>query len=75
MKKLTGICLLFFLTISLPIQSQSEEFTFHSELAKSWLEEGSYFEWTSTTKNNNGAKVNIFYRTWGDPEKPQLLPQ
>ena len=73
MKKLNGICLLFFLLTSLPVQSQLEEFTFHSELARSWLEEGSYFEWSSTTKNNNGAKVNIFYRTWGDPEKPQLL--
>ena len=73
MKKLNGICSLFFLITSLPVQSQLEEFTFHSELARSWLEEGSYFEWSSTTKNNNGAKVNIFYRTWGDPEKPQLL--
>ena len=73
MKKLNGICLLFFLITSLPVQSQLEEFTFHSELARGWFEEGSYFEWSSTTKNNNGAKVNIFYRTWGDPEKPQLL--
>ena len=73
MKKLNGICLLFFLITSLPVQSQLEEFTFHSELARGWFEQGSYFEWSSTTKNNNGAKVNIFYRTWGDPEKPQLL--
>ena len=73
MKKLNGICLLLFLMTSFSVQSQSEEFTFHSELARNWLEEGSYFEWSSTTKNNNGAKVNIFYRTWGDPEKPQLL--
>ena len=73
MKKLNGICLLFFLITSLPVQSQLEEFTFHSELARGWFEEGSYFEWSSTTKNNNGAKVNIFYRTWGNPEKPQLL--
>ena len=73
MNKLNGICLLLFLMTSFSLQSQSEEFTFHSELARNWLEEGSYFEWSSTTKNNNGAKVNIFYRTWGDPEKPQLL--
>ena len=73
MKKLNGICLLLFLMTSFSVQSQSEEFTFHSELARNWLEEGSYFEWSSTTKNNNGAKVNIFYRTWGNPEKPQLL--
>ena len=73
MKKLNGICLLLFLMTSFSLQSQSEEFTFHSELARNWLEEGSYFEWSSTTKNNNGAKVNIFYRTWGDPKKPQLL--
>ena len=73
MNKRNGICLLLFLMTSFSVQSQSEEFTFHSELARNWLEEGSYFEWSSTTKNNNDAKVNIFYRTWGDPEKPQLL--
>ena len=59
--------------LSLQAQSQQADFVFYSELAKNWFEEGSYFEWTSTTKNNDGAKINIFYRTWGDPQKPKLL--
>ena len=59
--------------LSLQAQSQQAGFVFYSELAKNWFEEGSYFEWTSTTKNNDGAKINIFYRTWGDPQKPKLL--
>ena len=59
--------------LSFQAQSQQADFVFYSELAKNWFEEGSYFEWTSTTKNNDGAKINIFYRTWGDPQKPKLL--
>jgi len=59
--------------VSLQAQSQQADFVFYSELAKNWFEEGSYFEWTSTTKNNDGAKINVFYRTWGDPQNPKLL--
>ena len=59
--------------LSLQAHSQQADFVFYSELAKKWFEEGSYFEWTSTTKNNDGAKINIFYRTWGDQQKPKLL--
>ena len=65
---------LFILVIaSFSVRSQPEGFTFHSDLAENWFEGGNYFEWTSTTKNNNEAKINVFYRTWGDPGKPQLL--
>lgn len=46
---------------------------FHSELARDWYEAGQYFEWTSTTADNDAAKVDVFYRTWGDPSKPKLL--
>lgn len=53
--------------------SEDEEFVFYSELAESWYEGGDYFEWTSTTVNNNNAKVNVFYRTFGDPDNPELL--
>ena len=59
--------------VSLQAQSQQADFVFYSELAKNWFEEGSYFEWTSTTKNNDGEKINVFYRTWGDPQNPKLL--
>ena len=67
-------CWLFLIgLLSLQAHSQQADFVFYSELAKKWFEEGSYFEWTSTTKNNDGAKINVFYRTWGDPQKPKLL--
>ncbi|GIS50946.1 MAG: hypothetical protein Ct9H90mP25_3800 [Gammaproteobacteria bacterium] len=58
---------------SLSVQSQQDDFVFYSEFSKNWFEGGSYFEWNSTTKNNDGAKINVFYRTWGDPQKPKLL--
>ena len=51
----------------------AEDHLFYSELARAWYEGGDYFEWQSTTPNNNGAKVDVFYRTFGDPTKPQLL--
>ncbi|MEQ8315205.1 MAG: alpha/beta hydrolase [Gammaproteobacteria bacterium] len=51
----------------------AEDFRFYSELARQWYEGGDYFEWTSTTVNNAGARVDVFYQTFGDPENPQLL--
>ena len=51
----------------------AEDNLFYSELARAWYEGGDYFEWQSTTPNNNGAKVDVFYRTFGDPTNPQLL--
>ncbi|MDP6651953.1 MAG: alpha/beta fold hydrolase, partial [Gammaproteobacteria bacterium] len=53
--------------------AQDDEFTFYSELAEDWYRGGDYFEWTSTTVNNNNAKLDIFYRTFGDSSNPQLL--
>ena len=73
MKNIRFVWLFLIALLSLPAQSQQEDFVFYSEFAKNWLEGGSYFEWTSTTKNNDGAKINVFYRTWGDPQKPKLL--
>ncbi len=55
------------------VSAAEEEFVFYSELAESWYEGGDYFEWTSTTVNNNNAKVDVFYRTFGDPDNPELL--
>ncbi len=73
MKNIRFVWLFLFGLVSSQAQSQQADFVFYSELAKNWFEEGSYFEWTSTTKNNDGAKINVFYRTWGDPQKPKLL--
>ena len=53
--------------------AEESEFVFHSDLAESWFQGGDYFEWTSTTKNNQQAKVNVFYRTFGSKDKPQLV--
>ncbi len=53
--------------------AQATDFTFYSELAEEWYRAGDYFEWTSTTVNNNSAKVNVFFQTFGDSSNPQLL--
>ena len=53
--------------------AQDDDFVFYSDLARDWYEAGEYFEWTSTTIDNSAAKVNVFYRTWGDASKPKLL--
>jgi len=52
---------------------QAQDFEFYSDLAQQWYDGGSYFEWTSTTANNDSAKLNVFYQTFGDSSKPQLL--
>ena len=41
--------------------------------ARDWYQAGDYFEWTSTTEDNKSAKVNVFYRTWGDETNPKLV--
>jgi len=58
---------------STSIYAQATDFTFYSELAEEWYRGGDYFEWTSTTVNNNNAKVNVFFRTFGDSSNPKLL--
>jgi pimeloyl-ACP methyl ester carboxylesterase len=69
----------FFLTAAILLSSsmllaaQDDEFVFYSELAQNWYQSGDYFEWTSTTADNDSEFVNIFYRTWGDESKPKLL--
>jgi pimeloyl-ACP methyl ester carboxylesterase len=69
----TGITLLVSFYISQLSFAQDDDFIFYSDLARDWYEAGQYFEWTSTTADNDAAKVNIFYRTWGDNSKPKLL--
>ena len=53
--------------------AQDDGFVFYSDLARNWYQGGDYFEWTSTTEDNNAATVNVFYRTWGDESKPKLV--
>lgn len=53
--------------------AQDDDFVFYSDLARDWYESGDYFEWTSTTADNNNAEVSIFYRTWGDDANPKLV--
>ena len=66
--------LLFLLLFSFQgLLAQDDDFVFYSDLARDWYQGGDYFEWTSTTEDNNDAKVNIFYRTWGDETKPKVV--
>ena len=68
------ICLFFLMLFnSQALVAQDDDFVFYSDLARDWYQGGDYFEWTSTTEDNNDAKVNIFYRTWGDETKPKLV--
>ena len=66
---------LFFLILfcSQTLQAQNDDFVFYSDLARDWYQGGNYFEWKSTTEDNNDKKVNVFYRTWGDETKPNIL--
>ena len=68
------ISLLFLISFSCQsLLAQDDDFVFYSELSRDWYQGGDYFEWTSTTKDNDDTKVNVFYRTWGDETKPKLL--
>ena len=59
--------------IGTPSLDSQTGFTFYSPLAEEWYRGGQYFEWTSTTRNNQGRSVNVFYRTFGDRSNPALL--
>ena len=48
-------------------------FTFYSPLAEEWYRSGEYFDWTSTTRNNEGRRVRVFYRTFGSRSNPALV--
>ncbi len=62
-----------FLILSAPHLQAAEDFVFHSPEAEQWYRSGEYFQWTSTTANNNDARVDVFYHTFGDTSNPQLL--
>ena len=50
------ISLLFLMLFSSqPLVAQDDDFVFYSDLARDWYQGGDYFEWTSTTEDNNDA--------------------
>ena len=49
------------------------DFTFYSPLSEAWYRGGAYFEWTSTTRNNESRRVQVFYRTFGNRANPALV--
>ena len=59
--------------IGTPSLDSQTGFTFYSPLAEEWYRAGKYFEWTSTTRNNEGRRVNVFYRTFGNRSNPALV--
>ena len=59
--------------IGSPSLDSQTGFTFYSPLAEQWYRAGQYFEWTSTTRNNEGRRVNVFYRTFGNRSNPALV--
>ena len=59
--------------IGTPSLDSQTGFTFYSPLAEEWYRGGQYFEWTSTTRNNQGRSLNVFYRTFGNRSNPALL--
>jgi len=74
MTSLHKFSLLFVIVFSSQtLLAQDDDFVFYSDLARDWYQGGDYFEWTSTTEDNNAAKVNVFYRTWGDESNPKLV--
>lgn len=73
MTQTRNICAFFLLVFFSQSSLAQDDFVFYSNLARDWHEAGQYFEWISTTADNDAAKVNVFYRTWGDESKPKLL--
>lgn len=74
MIKLSKLSLLVILIFNAQILiAQDDDFVFYSDLARDWYQAGDYFEWTSTTEDNNSAKVNVFYQTWGDESNPKIV--
>ena len=59
--------------LAVPASAQQTDFTFHSPLAEDWYQASQFFEWTSTTANNNGQSVQVAYRTFGSRTNPALV--
>ena len=70
---LAGVALWGASLVAVPASAQQTEFTFYSPLAEDWYQASQFFEWTSTTANNNGQRVQISYRTFGSRSNPALV--
>ncbi len=58
---------------AVPASAQQADFTFYSPLAEDWYRAAQTFEWTSTTANNNGQRVQVSYRTFGSRSNPAIV--
>ena len=59
--------------IGAPSLDSQTGFTFYSPLAEEWYRGGQYFEWASTTPNNQGRRVRVYHRTFGNRSNPALV--
>ncbi|MBQ14978.1 MAG: alpha/beta hydrolase [Gammaproteobacteria bacterium] len=75
MKKLIALtCMAVYWSSIIPTTlAQTEDFVFYSNLAEEWFEAGEYFDWTSTTADNNEQVVKVHYRTFGNRANPAIL--
>ena len=60
-------------SVPVPASAQQTDFTFYSPLAEDWYRAAQTFEWTSTTANNNGQRVQVSYRTFGSRSNPAIV--
>ena len=54
LRKLFLVCFIAF--SSQASLAQDDDFVFYSDLARDWYQGGDYFEWTSTTEDNNARR-------------------
>jgi pimeloyl-ACP methyl ester carboxylesterase len=72
-RQLPGLALWAASLAVIPASAQQADFTFYSPLAEDWYQAAEAFEWTSTTENNNGQRVQVSYRTFGSRSDPALV--
>ena len=72
-RQLAGVVLFGASMVAVPASAQQTDFTFYSPLAEEWYQAAQRFEWTSTTANNNGQRVQVSYRTFGSRSNPAIV--
>ena len=72
-RQLAGVVLFGASMVVVPASAQQTDFTFYSPLAEEWYQAAQRFEWTSTTANNNGQRVQVSYRTFGSRSNPAIV--
>ncbi|HAW90104.1 MAG TPA: hypothetical protein DCX61_05525, partial [Gemmatimonadetes bacterium] len=72
-RQLAGVVLFGASMVAVPASAQQTDFTFYSPLAEEWYQASQTFEWTSTTANNNGQRVQVSYRTFGSRSNPAIV--